>query len=227
MSILSRFSDFCFSIKQWFLKALFPEFCILCNREGTLLCQNHQKNFPAHYQTLRLKHIDGIQVLHSYQHEPVKKTIHALKYDGLSDIAEYIADEYRLHVKEGYTLIAIPLHWKRQLKRGYNQNEKIIQALKRKNNLILSDKNLKRIRNTETQTHKTKKERFKNIKNAFQWRGKNPPPQKIILIDDVITTGATIEEAARTLKKAGAQEIRSIIFAQSKKEKIEVFEKNT
>ena len=72
---------------------------------------------------------------------------------------------------------------------------------------------LKRPQQQKPQATLNESERLKNIKSAFVWRGENLTGQKIILLDDVITTGATLNEAARILKIAGAKEIYALVLA--------------
>ena len=72
---------------------------------------------------------------------------------------------------------------------------------------------LRRIKNTRQQARLDKKSRLKNLKQAFVWRGKMAPPEAVCLVDDVVATGATLEEAARVLKKAGCKKVFALVFA--------------
>ncbi|MBR6411845.1 MAG: ComF family protein [Alphaproteobacteria bacterium] len=108
-------------------------------------------------------------------------------------------------------IIPVPLHWTRFLKRRYNQSSLLGKALGKKLKIPFSSNLLKRVRMTESQGTKNRRAREKNIKNAF--RVPNPDAvrgMKILLIDDVMTTGATLQECAKTLKKAGAKDIKVI-----------------
>ena len=108
-------------------------------------------------------------------------------------------------------IMPVPLHWTRRLKRKYNQSALLGKALGRKMGLPYSEKYLKRVRRTESQGKKKQKERQKNVKNAFltihsdQIRGKT-----VLLVDDVMTTGATLNECAKVLKKEGVKDIKVI-----------------
>lgn len=109
-------------------------------------------------------------------------------------------------------LVPIPLHRKRLEKRGYNQAELIAEALGKRVNLPVKKKLMKRKINTKPQKDLNPEERLKNIWGAFtaaeRLNGGN-----ILLIDDIYTTGATLNQAAATLKKAGAQRVYFLVIA--------------
>lgn len=111
-------------------------------------------------------------------------------------------------------ILPVPLHIRRLRERGFNQSLILARALGKKHGVDVDFSLLKRRKLTLTQTGLDKKEREKNIKGAFvvshpeRLRGKN-----IILVDDVYTTGATINECAKTLKKAGSAQVAVITLA--------------
>jgi ComF family protein len=110
-----------------------------------------------------------------------------------------------------FVLLPVPLHKSRLRKRGYNQAYEIAKEL-----AVLSGRelltSLHRHKNTEMQAQLKFKQRAKNVKNAFTMN-QNLSHQHIILIDDVMTSGNTLNECAKVLKKAGAQEVKVLIFA--------------
>lgn len=111
-------------------------------------------------------------------------------------------------------VVPVPLHIRRLRKRGFNQALLLAGALCEKYGLTMDFSSLKRIKPTVTQTGLNKKEREINISGAFQVAG----PQKIfqkklLLVDDVYTTGATINECAKTLRQAGANEVAVLTLA--------------
>jgi ComF family protein len=111
-------------------------------------------------------------------------------------------------------LVPVPLHWTRRLKRGYNQSYLIAGKLKNKAKLDIST-DLLRIRRTKQQSLKvTPASRAANVKNAFAVRpDHNFTGRNICLIDDIKTTGATLNECARTLKTAGARNVYALVLA--------------
>ena len=98
-------------------------------------------------------------------------------------------------------LIPVPLHPKREKQRGYNQSLMIAQGINEVTGIPIGDKYLVRGVYTETQTHKTAEERFKNVKDIFEVRFADELKGKhVLLIDDVLTTGATLESCAHRLE---------------------------
>ncbi|MCF7905670.1 ComF family protein [Candidatus Gracilibacteria bacterium] len=108
-------------------------------------------------------------------------------------------------------LVPIPLHWTRKFARGFNQSELMAQTIAKYASLLVST-NLKRIRRTPQQARLSKKEREGNIQHAFVWKG-DAIPRNITLIDDVVASGSTLEEAARILKQAGVKKVQAVVFA--------------
>lgn len=109
-------------------------------------------------------------------------------------------------------LIPVPLHKRRQRWRGFNQTEAITRTVSEYFNLKMSN-DLMRKKHRTPQTKLGKKKRRQNIQNCFSWRGGNLKDVKIILIDDVTTTGSTLNECAKVLKQAGAKEVWGLAVA--------------
>lgn len=108
-------------------------------------------------------------------------------------------------------IVPVPLHWTRALFRRFNQAALLGQALARATHIPFSARLLKRVRHTPSQGHMNQKQREKNVKNAFTVpRQESVKDRRILVIDDVMTTGATLNECARTLLKAGAKEVKVI-----------------
>lgn len=103
-------------------------------------------------------------------------------------------------------IIPIPLHKKKLAKRGYNQAELIASALGKELGIKTDTTVLKRKIYTKPQKDLSNRERKKNLEHAFETRG-DLPWKRILLVDDIYTTGATIDEAAKILKKAGAEKV--------------------
>ncbi len=127
------------------------------------------------------------------------------------ELAAVYAEEYIRRWKID-CIVSIPLHRKRLEKRGYNQAELIAEALGEKVNIPVKKKILKRKINTEPQKDLNPEERRKNIRGAFT-AGEGIRGEKVLLIDDIYTTGTTIDEAARALKKAGAEKVYFLVIA--------------
>jgi ComF family protein len=105
-------------------------------------------------------------------------------------------------------ILPVPLHRRRLRQRGYNQSLLLARAISRKHAVPLNYTSLRRIRPTRPQTELSGLDRQKNIRGAFALRGREPVENKcVLLIDDVFTTGATVEECAKVLIKSGAKQV--------------------
>lgn len=144
---------------------------------------------------------------------PVRWSVYQFKYHNRRVFARLYAEEwwrlYREKIEEWEidVIIPIPLHWKRRRKRGYNQAEILAKELGRRCKLSVDTKSIVRIMHTKPQKELNSKERNNNLKKAFcvtkHWnRAKN-----VLLIDDIYTTGNTIDAVARILKEKGAQKV--------------------
>lgn len=111
-------------------------------------------------------------------------------------------------------IIPIPIHHSKWLARGYNQAELMANPLQRYLGIEVKTDIIKRLKFTETQNSLDREARFDNVKDAFQVvNAKNLRQAKILLVDDILTTGATTSEAARVLLRAGAANVRVLTLA--------------
>ena len=153
------------------------------------------------------------------------KAIHDFKYGNKSYLSrsfgELLAEKVKKHIHyNDHTLLVVPvpLSNKRLRLRGYNQSALLAGYIAKKLNLVIDYDSLIRIRDTVPQTELKKKERMKNLINAFTVSNSNKiKDHKIILVDDVYTTGSTLEECSKTLKKAGARKVSCLSIARVEK----------
>jgi ComF family protein len=145
-----------------------------------------------------------------------RPAIHHLKYGGWWRLADLMAERMsRLpHWPSAATLVPIPLSLRRLRGRGYNQAERLAEALERRVRLPVAVGRLVRCRETGTQTRLTPEARRANVAGAFSVA--ETTPGTVVLIDDVFTTGATLAEAAATLLQAGAEAVVAVTFARAK-----------
>lgn len=155
----------------------------------------------------------------------VKKLIYNFKYKPyLSDLQNCLVELFYESIiqqelfqkiyKSSPVLVPIPLSTKRLRKRGYNHAKLLAEGLSKNLNLKLIDV-LQRTKETKSQFGLTLKQRKENIKDAFTISPNNPITQSpdILLIDDILTTGSTLLEAARILKKQGAKRVWGLTLA--------------
>lgn len=157
----------------------------------------------------------------------VKNAIHAFKYDNKKYLAKHFAklmltsyNELVDLVGEFDFLLPVPLHKDREKQRGYNQATLIANELSKLINLVVETNIIIRKENTTSQTTFTRAERIKNMESAFEVVDKNKiKDKKILIVDDVLTTGATTESIAKILKKNKAKCVCVISFARVDLEK--------
>jgi len=145
--------------------------------------------------------------------EAAKALVHEMKYNGLKDIAEWFANQmYKVALNEkpfadvDY-VTAVPLHRVRRRERGFNQSDLIARELASKMDKTYTDKALVRKTYTASQTILNSAARRKNLKDAFRAGSLKLTGKKVLLVDDVFTTGTTVNEAAKTLLQAGAEKV--------------------
>jgi ComF family protein len=221
---------------QSILDIIFPPSCLGCKRGGSVLCSTClaaiQPLTPPLCQrcgtplipwqrcsncTGRLQNLHGLRVVSLYQ-EPLRSYIHALKYDGHTRLAQplgtLLALAYQRYGLHADLIIPVPLHTQRQRDRGYNQSQLLALACAEKLQLVCDPTLLTRVRATSAQVHLSPQERAKNVEQAF--RCSQPHlvrNQRILLIDDVCTTGATLAACASPLRQAGAREVWGLALA--------------
>lgn len=149
-----------------------------------------------------------------YLHQgKVPAAIYRFKFKNRRSYAKVFAREMHAHYGEQLRkwgvseLIPIPLHPERRRKRGYNQAELLAEALSEETGIPAEKKALKRIRRTRPQKNLSRRERAWNLKGAFAVSGNWTPPACVLLVDDICTTGSTLNKAAKMLKGAGVRKV--------------------
>jgi ComF family protein len=155
------------------------------------------------------------------RYDDVARTlVHALKYGDRLDLApamgRWMARAGREVLAEADALVPIPLHWRRLWARRFNQSTLLAQSIARQTGLPVADAVLKRVKATAQQVGLSQSERALNVQGAFRV----PPDAKaevvgrrLVLVDDVLTSGATSDACARALLRAGAGRVDVVVFA--------------
>ncbi|MDP6575060.1 MAG: phosphoribosyltransferase family protein [Candidatus Peribacteraceae bacterium] len=161
-----------------------------------------------------LDFIDTIYAGSSYERSPLlHKAIHTFKYKRIRILAKDMTEIMLKNSPDlGHTVLCpVPLHWSRLFSRGFNQSKLLSELLAQKCR-IHSMNLLKRTRPTGHQMKRKKSERLTALKGAFRVKSKLLPSH-VILIDDLSTTGATLDECAKALKEAGVERVEGWVIA--------------
>lgn len=232
-------SDFVDNLGRRVIGFFFPKKCVSCGKLGTWLCKScsFKLTYVSHQKCL----VCGKPAIGGFTHpycetrynpdrflspleykDPLKKALHRAKYSGsfaiFSDLALLLSlwlEHSSISFLPGAILVPMPLHFIREWERGYNQSLILANFLGKNLGIPVDDTMLARIRYTRSQTKLPPEERKKNVKGAFRClpevKGKN-----LVLVDDVSTTGATLLEAARTLKHGKARTVWCLTLARGK-----------
>jgi ComF family protein len=198
--------------------ALHHPFCSVCGVPFTSkveedhLCEKCIRERP-HYDELRSPYL--------YE-DRIMDAIHLIKYSGKSYLAKSLGPLLESFAKDWVTItkdmlmIPVPLHKKRLKQRGFNQSALLVKSVSRILDIEADYFSLIRIKYTETQTGLNLEERRRNVKGAFEVSGrKNLNGKTVILVDDVATTGNTMNECASVLKKAGCDMVFGLTLART------------
>lgn len=221
-----------------FVSLIYPSYCLACEaslvKGENLICtrcmfQMPQTNYHLHEDNpLKNRLACRLPVLHAMamfkfsKSGRVQALLHALKYRNQPALGVMLGNVYgdRLLAANLSTtfdlIIPVPLHASRKRRRGYNQSAKFAEGLSQKMNIRFSDDMIERLVNTSTQTRKTKLKRWQNVTDVFHV---NEPAEiankNVLLVDDVVTTGSTIEACGNYVIDAGCASLSVACIAEA------------
>lgn len=218
-------------LKNFLLSLLFPIYCLGCGREGFWICadcfeklKTENDHSEKKKYNLIIPDLKNVFIAGDYDDSPLlAKAIKKFKYSFISSLGEELAKFINKFWKEEILakdkflinnplVIPIPLSKRRQRWRGFNQSEILAREFSRRFKYDL-ELCLKRIKHHKPQAELKEAKRLINVKDIFLWAGSDIGGRDVILIDDIITTGATLNEAALILKKAGAKNVYGLTLA--------------
>ncbi len=223
------------NLKKEVLDLIFPRVCGICGKfNENWICENCYKTLKKFQKSIIIyknnllvqnkeRKIYYDRILYFFEYKGIIRKL-ILKYKFQSQaylnnlFSEIILrDENSCKVLEDYDLlIPVPMYEKKKKQRGYNQTELISKNVCEKLNIILDINSVIKIRNTKVQSTLSAEERKENLKNAFYVQNKEKiKDKKIIVFDDIFTTGETVNEISKVLKKSGAKEILILILAKN------------
>lgn len=207
------------SASKGFLHFLFPELCLACDQHfavpGDVLCVHCNGTLPIlqyHHQpenpfTIRfwgrLPLQSGAALFLFTKDSKVQNLLHSLKYDGRWQIGVELGRKFGWMLRSSRSfshpdvIVPVPLHFRKEWERGYNQSAMFAEGLSASMGITSFTNALERTAYTETQTHKSRIERLENVRDVFAVRQKDDLMGKhVLLVDDVLTTGSTLESCA-------------------------------
>ena len=223
-------------LKEAALDLILPKRCLGCDKEGAYICSSCvlklPKALPPIYplcglpqiseslcpSCIKNRHeIDGIRSPFRFE-GIVRQAVYQFKYNNLRDIVQTLAILMAEYLENnplpGEVLVPVPLHSKRLKRRGYNQSQLLAHEMGKTTGIQLTNNYLQRIRATLPQTDTSGlKQRLGNVSGAFNADSTKLEGQSIILIDDVSTSGATLNACAGALKRAGAATVWGLTLA--------------
>lgn len=144
---------------------------------------------------------------------------HGFKFEGMGSLQRDLAAKMVSAANPGFwegveALVPVPLSAERERERGYNPAGLLAQEISRVIHIPFYPL-LRKVKSTQPQMSLRREERLRNPRGAYQWVNQMRIPSKLVLVDDVFTTGATLEECAKVLKKAGAGWVGAIVFGRT------------
>lgn len=228
-------------MSQSLFDLLLPPKCVHCKAAGSWFCQSCLERIPFITGTIchhcgtplpdgatrfcrqcrdyALNAIDGIRSAAPFVDNPLRSAIHDFKYNNhralTPALGEILVASYRRHQLEVEVIVPVPLHELKLKERGYNQSELLARQLGQALNLPVNVTTLRRARKTESQMTLKADERLKNVANAFSCADRNLDRRHVLLVDDVCTTGSTLDACAVALKAGGAASVWGLTLAKA------------
>ena len=204
-----------------------PRFCPGCNKKlsskeqpvcsdclsSILIADDFRLQFEYDKKFITEKIIKDFYARYVFETDKtLQDIIHALKYKKQFKLGTFLGEILSEGVKnlnwQFDLIVPVPIHPLKKAERGYNQSDYIVKGLSKSLGIPYSTKLLKRTKHTESQTHLAMTERAKNVANAFKVKNHELIKGKsFLLVDDVITTGATTQECGRALFNSGAKTV--------------------
>ena len=204
-----------------FLNLIFPSKCVICNKIGDILCENcfsKIKHFPQ--QKINPPQNIDLMIVCGYYDGILKTLIRKFKFSKKKSLSPYLFNfikkciENKSYFSSIDLITSVPLHKNRLKERGFNQSELIAKELSNFLNIPYDGNILERVKETSFMYNLSKSERKKNVKGVFSV-SRNLNGLNILIIDDILTTGATLSEIASEIKKNGANSVYALVVAKS------------
>ncbi len=204
---------------------VFPDLCPGCDQPlakgEEILCSSCEYDLPLFVvdKSIRQRFIGRISVVDArallkfYTGGISQKLLHAIKYKGDKDLGKYLGKLFMARLMNNAVfneidiIVPVPLHHAKLRTRGYNQSLILAQGMALEWNIEVDEQSVVRMKKSETQTRKTRAERWHNVSGIFKVEGERLKNKNVLLVDDVITTGATLEACGEVILNAGVKSL--------------------
>ncbi|OQX71001.1 hypothetical protein B6D52_02930 [Candidatus Parcubacteria bacterium 4484_255] len=218
-------------IKSFLLDAIYPVKCLGCGKSETLICHQCFKklmsmaNSPIYRQDMgfekmiiALNYKEHIveKIIKTFKYPPYIKSLKKILALALTTAIQNFPNDISYLKKNNFVLSPVPLSRLKLAQRGFNQSELLSAELSQKLSLKHRPNLLKKNKNTKSQTNLNFEQRKANVQNVFVVKSDNCPPN-IILVDDICTSGATLQAASHALRQAGVKKIWAFVLAKGQK----------
>jgi ComF family protein len=209
---------------------VFPKKCINCKKEGSHLCEDCLSLIeinPYQYclceklekrdkcDNCKNRYLDKILSAASFKNKILKEAVHKFKYGYIKDLCQPLAililshfEVANIEINDSFVIVPVPMTDKKKRRRGFNQSEEMAKVISEATGIPLFSDLLVKTKETSPQMELKKEERINNVKDCFEIKKEEMIKDKIVLLlDDVYTTGSTLEECAKVLKQSAAKEV--------------------
>lgn len=208
------------------LNLIFPNVCGFCDViDKNNLCPNCEAKLQIHKKERKItvfnKYFDELMYLYNYE-GIVRNTIIRFKFNEKAYIYRTFVNEMLKSEKICYQIsscdimLPVPIHMEKRIERGYNQSELICKYLAKEMNKSYSSKTLLKYKRNLTQSELNKSQRVKNVLGVYKINPKyieSVKNKSVVLVDDIYTTGSTVNECSKVLKQAGAKRVTVLTIA--------------
>lgn len=204
-------------IKEGIIDILLPKKCLGCGEEGTYICKNCEV-FLSEVNMFEVKPSTHIMSVWEYE-GVIEKAILRIKYDGCHDIIDELVEKafekIKLNLPSNTHITYVPMYKKKEKQRGFNQAELIAKKIGEQTGRPVI-KLLEKMKDNRSQVGLGPQERLENVNGVFkifEVGSSTFKPQSVLIVDDVYTTGATMNECIKVLRKAGVKNVYGFTIA--------------
>lgn len=205
---------------RWLLDLVFPPACVRCGAKGEWMCAKCSDGISFHVPSRELEAIDSITTIGPYADPALRALITRFKYqsatcleDPFRELLErYLLDKKRVWLNGNFVLMAVPSSEHRILERGFDHVQALTRIMSKSTGVRIASDALRRRRQSLSNADLENEDaRRGNVRGAFEIAG--TVPENVVLVDDVVTSGATATECAKLLRKHGAKYVHLFTFA--------------